>query len=1135
MGKCDDFQDLLLDLLYGLLEADEEQRLRAHMTECPACHTALATAEGERNLLAHAAHVCGRIAPFEMPVESGSTADTSFRTVIPVSPVAVVPLPRKRRKIARVLGWSAAAAVLLVVGGLWMGQQHGLQTRRTELAQARKQIEDVDARFAVARQTLEEKQAKVSTEVQSQFTHLHVVGPAQHEADAPSPLRISSRDLAGKPLPALVTTRLIAPDSGKELFKETLPSNGDLVMSLPAGIQGSGRAKLLVQAHAGQASAEIEETIRLEKPAYITHLALNKSVYQPGEAILLRTLTLERFSLKPPTEKIALTYALGNAQGQTIAQFADSVGPGGISGGELSLPANLSSGVYVLRVAGAGPNVRLLPRERRLEVVRDVPPEFHFDRDRYKPGDTVTAQFKGRRQVDGAPIANQQVKVQAMIDGKPVGVNGSAPGKPAQLRTDAFGNAPIQLKLPAPIEQGNALLEAQIEEGSRAEKVVQNIPVIPSSLTVDLYPEGGDLVANVPNRIYYRVRTPLGAPVDPEGYGIVLSDKDGILASERRQGIGAFTFTPKVNEKYTLCVTSSKKTLKESDDAFQSLKIQPDGVALHVTDVVGKEGEPLRLELHNAGAPRKLGILATCRGRIVADEFVSMPKGTKKLRLVPVAGSRGIIRLTLFDASGGSLIPLAERLLYRAPAERLVVSIPNLKKSYANGTRQDWQVQTLDEKGNKAPAWMLAAVLDENAMRPADVQAPSLPAHFYLVSELHQPEDLDDADVLLADTAEARKALDMFLGTQGWRRFVRPERAELTLAKDRDRAESPPALFSRENDSPASLLSQSQARAAKMLDQLRVAAAKERLLLEGEKKQHVQEARLLAAELERFEDLPAAYFRLGIGVAALGSLVAGGIFLLVGLVRIVRRSASPTGAFAAAVGSLLACVALFAGAGSLPSPQRNRAEDVLATVPPSILPALPEPKVAEAKLASVTPAPLPASGLFALAQKAQAAEAESGPASTTSRGGVNMLAKRDQAQADKAGRGPELSRSSIQERFLQTPKSKAAGMPAGQAAMAPAAPAATKPAFKKADAEAKKPLTYQYPNFSFLREYAYLNSSHSGKSADVVLWYPALFAKDGSARLSFDLPRNATSYRILIYGNTSTGRLGAFQGKVQAR
>src|SRR5207237_656270 len=50
--------------------------------------------------------------------------------------------------------------------------------------------------------------------------------------------------------------------------------------------------------------------------------------------------------------------------------------------------------------------------------------------------------------------------------------------------------------------------------------------------------------------------------------------------------------------------------------------------------------------------------------------------------------------------------------------------------------------------------------------------ARSLPTHFLLTSEVRQPEDLEHVDVLLGPHPKAPAALDLLLGTQGWRRFV---------------------------------------------------------------------------------------------------------------------------------------------------------------------------------------------------------------------------------------------------------------------------------------------------------------------------------------------------------------------------
>src|SRR5262249_58424461 len=50
--------------------------------------------------------------------------------------------------------------------------------------------------------------------------------------------------------------------------------------------------------------------------------------------------------------------------------------------------------------------------------------------------------------------------------------------------------------------------------------------------------------------------------------------------------------------------------------------------------------------------------------------------------------------------------------------------------------------------------------------------ARPMPTHSRLTREVRKPEELEHADVLLGSHPKAAQALDLLLGTQGWRRFV---------------------------------------------------------------------------------------------------------------------------------------------------------------------------------------------------------------------------------------------------------------------------------------------------------------------------------------------------------------------------
>src|SRR5207245_9346131 len=66
------------------------------------------------------------------------------------------------------------------------------------------------------------------------------------------------------------------------------------------------------------AVTELSQQPDLVAPVYVTHLATDKPMYQPGETVRFRSLTLERFSLKPPEENINLVYTLIQPSGAQI-------------------------------------------------------------------------------------------------------------------------------------------------------------------------------------------------------------------------------------------------------------------------------------------------------------------------------------------------------------------------------------------------------------------------------------------------------------------------------------------------------------------------------------------------------------------------------------------------------------------------------------------------------------------------------------------------------------------------------------------------------------------------------------------------------------------------------------------------
>ena len=999
----------------------------------------------------------------------------------------------------------AAAALLLAAGIGWNVYQRAVDERRADLALARKNVEAINTQFVQVQDTAREKRKSILAQPPTQIAHLQVVGPASYERDAPSPLRIATSDVAGKPLPSQIRTRLLSKEK-KELYRNVTSSKGEALVSLPAGLKAAeDQAQLVVEATSGEARARVEETIRLKDPELVTHLVLNRSVFQVGEVIFFRTLTLERFSLKPVAEKIPLFFTLVDVKGKAVKRIAGESGEGGIGGGDFALAKDLPAGEYTLRITQAGDNPRMLPQERRVEILRDLPPQFQFDQPQYFAGQNGKATFSTRVPAGGGGLGKpQDLEIKA---GPGVSIAGQPPGAPVKMRTDAKGNAHIPFQLQPTVEEKDALLKILVESGANKEKVIQPIPVVASNLAVDFFPEGGDLLAGVPNRVYYRLRTPLGEPVNnPQGSVIIMSmrePKKVILDVEQKQGLGMFTFTPEINETYRLWVWHPGG-LAEIPDPFKKINILARGVALIVPEAVSKEGSPLNVVVNNTGVQRRLAILATCRGRLVAEEFLLAGTGERTINLATVAATRGVVRVTLYDASAGTLAPLAERLVYRIPAEQLRLSVKGLKETFQKGERANLRIEARDELGQKTRAWIGGAVVDERVLTPADLDAPSPQAHFFLLSDISRPEELEQADLLLADSPQGRKALDLFLGTQGWRRFV-PAADEAKLFAGDQKGKSEELLFSRENSSPAALAALHDAKIKESLDKI------------------IADARLAALELARLQNLPAEIVRIGAGVLVVALLVAGVLLLVWGLVRVQRRL-SPTTAFVGSCCSFLICWILYGAGASLPVPHAD-AEHMLAGFFKKAWPGLEEGQVAR----TIPPASLSAGTYaLALAPDKQGEKSSSLPQSTAT---AMRLAARNLSQlttTDNRDKSPLVNMEPhyFQDRFAQAMQLQETLAKAGK----------SKGAFHPNLAgggkggDGKKNL-----DPIVAREYPFTYKNHGrGPSAPAtLLWYPKLDARDGSAPVSFDLSSSGATYRIILFGNTPSGRLGSFQGKLK--
>jgi hypothetical protein len=756
----------------------------------------------------------------------------------------------------------------------------------------------------------------------------------------------------------------------------------------------------------------IEETLPAAAPGFLTHLALDKHVYRPGEIVFFRSATLEADTLRPPSQPVSLEYSLVGPRGKVVYRFRGQTQDGGIGGGEFPLSTDVTEGEYTLRVVDS--EGRVPPEERRLLVHRA-----------------------------GAVIATRSKQ-----------------------------------------------------------------PVI-ARPTVEFFPEGGELLASVPNRVYFRLRTPSGTPAVLSG--AIVDGRDEVVARvETARGaavpsfaLGVFTFTPKLGEDYRLRATTPA-------DLVAPLPVAREvGLALSVPAAVTPSGQPLRVVLSLQDTrTRRLVVAAFCRGRLVAQEPLTARPGTTEVSLTPPeeAGA-GVLRITVFERAPVGLQPLAERLVYRVPPRRLELSADSDKERYQGGEQVRLTVHAKTERGDPAEAWLLVAVVDAQAAGvgggPGET---SLPAQFYLTSQLRQPEDLERADLVVRDDPASARALDLFLGTQGWRRFIVRDEPAVAVA-----ATGP----ARPSDA---LLRLDNARGAQGRYDKAFAAEQARIRLTfADRDRGLNEERARCGTvlgqtrtaLETYEARVRAYSRLALGAAVLTLFAVGCVALVIGLVRVATGRQANVPYFATAFATLVVCLLTFVAFSGQQVP--NGGGDILAHLPEKPGGPAAGPRDDGHPAATIT-------------------AATTGPGERAlPRSEDLQLLERRIAETDRQRKRPGLRKDKeFTQRFADD--LAALRQSGGARPVEPGPGRATPATVGRGPATGDIPLLQPYAH-PILREYARLGDYH-----ETVFWYPTFkIGRDGKAVLpEFTLSDSGSAYRILIYGHTPSGRLGVFAGVIDS-
>ncbi len=522
-----------------------------------------------------------------------------------------------------------------------------------------------------------------------------------------------------------------------------------------------GEYELRVQAHPAGSSESITRTVKLKR-SWKLMVSSDKPLYQPGQTIQLRSLALRRPDLKPVAGH-DVSFSIADPKGNVIFRKPGVTSRFGIASADCPLADEIIEGAYQVSC-----QVGDTHSELTVEVQRYVLPKFKisvaFDKPYYTPGERVMGKVEAHY-FFGKPVEKGTVEIAVDL--------GTLPGdrlKTLNAMTDARGVAAFEFVLPERLPtRDNEGEEARIsvattirDGGGQEQKKSESCVVAAQPIHVAVIPEGGTLVAGVPNRVYLLTTYPDGRPAQVRV--AITGERQEIETDDL--GVATVDVTPATGHlTWTLRALDSdgregRRTITlDADGPLDDFLIQTDqavyagGQTLHLA-ALGKSGkEPVFVDFIKDG-------------QTMLTRMLEMKDGRGECEFDLPAELFGTIELCAYRYTADGLPLRKRRVLYVRQANEIHIAVAQNQPEYRPGETARLQLKLTDGQGRAVLGAISLAAVDEAVYSVLD-QAPGMERRFFtLEQELLKPVLAAYAwspDLLSDAPAERRARLEQAL------------------------------------------------------------------------------------------------------------------------------------------------------------------------------------------------------------------------------------------------------------------------------------------------------------------------------------------------------------------------------------
>ena len=485
------------------------------------------------------------------------------------------------------------------------------------------------------------------------------------------------------------------------------------------------------------------------------YLHVDRTFYKQNEYVWFKAYVVDDKN-QPSKNTNLVIVDLINPRGQVEISLKVGRQNQQVFNGEFHISRLLSGGIYTIRAYTMWQkNFGEVPFfEKEITIQKVTLPKLlmtlDFDKEAYGPGDEVIADLEVRDKED-KPLANASFEYEVKYNGK----------KALRLTTttDAEGKANIIFNLPKSLNTNDALLNVLIPYEYSRESIARSIPIVLNDIVLQFFPEGGDMVMGMKNKVAFKALNEFGKPADIKG---VVVDQNGEVITtleSYHQGMGAFELDAEERMAYAVKITQPRGI----DKKYPLPKAIDSGVGLKLINQTINE---IAFSVFSQ-RPQQLYLVGNINGELQYQEVINANIGEQTITLNTDSLPVGICQFTLFDSEAR---PHAERLAFLNKHRKITVEIKTDKEKYLPRERVNLTLKVTDETGKGVEGDFSMAVVEDRLHTFADDKQDNILSYLLMSSDLRGK--IEEPNFYFDEKEEkADAALDYVLLTNGWRRY----------------------------------------------------------------------------------------------------------------------------------------------------------------------------------------------------------------------------------------------------------------------------------------------------------------------------------------------------------------------------